>query len=138
MNTEENKTVLVPDWDKPLNRQDIFNVAWNWAKNHGPCMINQGTPFEKCAYRSKEGDNACLMGACIPDSLYKKKFESEATEQVFRQVKTIFCNDVTIDFLMELQQRHDNIALRLVIDITIQEELQKFALKYNLNIPNDN
>lgn len=119
----------------PLSLQDAFNRAWHWAvvEKRPRCIVDGA-----CRYRSADGTNACLLGACIPDeelSFWRdgsggdlrpigvKSVEPESYERVF--------NGTPPAVLNELQFCHDWAS----VDDELATRLTAFANRNALTIP---
>lgn len=130
---------------KPKDKQDIFNrvVAWLLRPGATRCMHNN-----ICLYRSLDGQNACAIGALIPD---EKLVPVAAHKNMSLPIEALLigCSDIRqwfnnikdVDFLEKLQHIHDT-SLNLtdttanLIDLNkMEEELKKLALKYFLTFP---
>lgn len=126
---------FIPDTVGPFNDlQTLFNYCFEWAQTHKRCVSAGGS----CYYRNrdKQYPNACLIGAAIPDSklgLYYMYYtigivplmeNVPAIAEHFKGIEPIV--------LEKLQQCHDCAFSEAD---TIQN-LQDFAVKYNLTVPN--
>lgn len=109
-------TVLIPDHAAPLTRQSAFDLAYRWALGHGYCYkptpSDEGANNLRCLYRSIDGDNACLMGCLIPDSVYQQSFDdggpcASKLHCRHEHVRALFTDEVTDSFLDALQAVHD-------------------------------
>lgn len=115
-----------------MNRQDAFNKVWDWAvvKNN-PKSGNSNY----CYYRGP-GNNRCFVGVLIPDSMYSPDMESTSASDMISKYPVLMdyfsidTNPSDLGFLENLQEIHDYYDTGLW-----QEELSKFATKYNLQIP---
>ncbi len=132
---------LVPDNIGPFTSlQAVFNRAWEWSRTHGPGMSDLG----HCELRTARG-NACLIGACIPDSLYARELEADflsswdsnrpVYDKIFPYLQTVEDADV----LSDLQGCHDSAALRPLGEDdylkSVTDNLRDFASKHHLTIP---
>jgi hypothetical protein len=122
-------TVLIKSNQKvPKTLQGFFNRAYRWAKRpeFKPCTDDSNS----CAYRNDEGTNACFIGACIPDNLYKRKMEGMRLSDLLKSLDVT----VNVDKLQNLQHCHDD-----VVDHETKEDciraLEDFARNNVLKIP---
>ena len=114
-------TPLVPDWphDRPMTLQEMFDRAWDWAvvQKMPPCYRVDREGSRMCTYRSQGGTNACLIGACIPDSLYREGLDdgggseglnaaSSSVERFPELRQVLWCYN--LDILDGLQYCHDS------------------------------
>lgn len=114
-----------------LTLQQIFDAAWDWAIVQKKPQCLKG---DFCAYR--HDGNKCLIGAAIPDDLYKPEIETLCAETVFRRLK--IDTDASDVALFELQGIHDNWNERLG-DYTryVERRLRNFAHDYELEVPGE-
>lgn len=101
--------ILVKDREHQLSLQECFNIAWQWVKTHGPSItiIKQENNAIRCKYRSDNGQNACFIGACVPDSLYNPECESSSLIFLLNnQWRNIF-RTADLLKLYSLQRCHD-------------------------------
>lgn len=116
--------------------QNTFNAVWT----HSEQMTERSTKNGLCAYRGKNG-NRCFIGALIPDSLYKQRFDDprhDSSAKLLMQkkwgvnVKEFFETEgysVQVHFLDRLQRDHDNHFE------TRQASLRQTAALFGLTIP---
>lgn len=125
-------TPLVPDHPAPLTKQAIFDIAWKWSRAHPRCANYNGV----CFYRSPDGQNACLIGAIIPDSRYKGEFERRGIDCIYSCLSDLFDQEIAADpgWLCRLQKCHDR-AWGGAYLVLVTEHLLAFASQNNLSIP---
>lgn len=142
MSTPPLSTPLVPDHAAPLTKQQLFDIAWRWSRTHPQCRDTMGT----CAYRSPAMDNACLIGAAIPDSIYDRAAMEHNAASVLRhnhsRCRTLFADEATGVWLDALQRCHDN-PFSIEEEVTpylevITRRLTVFAADHGLTIPTEN
>ena len=124
----ENK-VLVEMPASPLTRQEIFDIVLEWRKSHKQCVLSN----RACLYRSPENDNACFVGAIIPDEIVNKMGEINSIflRDIVKELieSKVVHEEVTFYFLRDLQLIHDEYGS---MSNKQTEELNRFADKYNL------
>lgn len=133
--TTSPSTPLVADHAAPLTKQAVFDIAWRWSRTHPRC----GGP-DCCLYRTEDRDNACLMGATIPDSLYEPKMEGQdaASVSVGLRLRGLYTEEVTGEWLNTLQDCHDKaFALLVPYPEDVANRLTAFARLHNLTIPSE-
>jgi hypothetical protein len=123
-------TVLIKSKNKvPKTLQGFFNRAWRWAARP---EFTHCTAWGTCNYRSPDGTNACFMGACIPDKLYKPSMEGLSASGLLHRLNATL--DVDVNLLNHLQQCHDR-PTRVGATQTSIKMLREFALAHKLKIP---
>jgi hypothetical protein len=127
--------ILIKSKNKvPTTLQGIFNRAYRWAsrKEFKQCVSNDG---EACRYRSEDGENACLIGACIPDNLYQDDMENTTADMVLKRcgvnIERIN-NDPSSYILRKLQECHDDYEPS---GERCLEALREYAKYYKLKVP---
>ena len=127
-------TVLIKSNQKvPKTLQGFFNRAWQWAARpeFKPCVDEYG----ECKYRSNDGNNACFIGACIPDKLYTENMEEmEAPASLWSLTKRLGIT-VSTALLGELQRCHDETATLTQPAKAARARLRAFARYHDLKIP---
>lgn len=123
---------LVPDHPAPLTKQAVFDAAWKWSQAHPSCLNN----ISSCCYRSDDKQNACLIGAIIPDSRYEESLEGYAVDVLYNRLSNLF-DRVDSVWLLDLQGCHDQVAGLASRGYTtaVTRNLIAFATKHNLSIP---
>jgi hypothetical protein len=146
----------------PTTLQEFFDVAWNHAvvKKSPPSFVlmdepemllmNRDTPNNyfavKCRYRTEDGCR-CLIGAAIPDDLYRPDFENITASVVMAELGATWeWEYFEKDKLNQLQRCHDwfqGFYLKTKNDKVnldgyheaIETNLRDFARKWELVIP---
>ena len=104
----------------PKTLQTYFNIAWKWANREG---------FTKCV--SENGENACLIGAAIPDCIYTSKIEDNIPSIDYDWWCDLGVSREVLDYLVDLQCCHDENDTQK----SIVNALQLFSETHNLSIP---
>lgn len=123
-------------------RQELFNNAWNGFVKQGWSIAYK--IMTGCMYRGPN-KTRCAIGWSIPDEFYRRRMEGKPA--ICPEVVTAANIDPEeFEFVRELQQTHDRVALHQFhtsadgIDLDQKTELKRrmtaFAAKYNLTIPN--
>jgi len=112
-----------------LNRQQLFDNAWNGLKSQGfvQCANDEGD----CKYR---GDNGmrCGIGWSIPDERYSRSLEGRGVEErVVLLAASI--RPFNQDFAGDLQNCHDN----SYSPADMQARFIALAEKHRLTIPGE-
>ena len=132
-----------------LSNQEFFDAAWNWlvVENRPKCVNENGS----CSYRSN--NQTCVIGAFIPDDLYKSDLEGKTVLKLMTiQVESckpiqVWFENVEIDLMNHLQAVHDCFYDGFSNNKTISENdrrktriesLERIAKKFNLTIPKEN
>lgn len=119
-----------------MSKQKLFNKAFLGLKSQG---FQLSTDKDGCMYRSESG-NRCAIGWCISDKKYNSNFEGN---DVFGIPYNLLFPRIPEDFLMMLQECHDNVAgdvSRQTIKTTaapqkLEKNLINFASAYGLTVP---
>ena len=129
-----------------INRQEIFNTVWSGAKgqNFKPSFKKRRSirldvkMTAECRYRG-EGGVKCHIGHLIPDEKYNPELEYAPLVEIAVRVANLIDPGEEIDkahpdimWLSDLQRAHDN---NISSPELIEEGLRKFAVEYNLKIP---
>lgn len=108
--------------------EEVFMFVWRKLKGQGQkSLINE--IGSKCAYRGNNGTK-CAAGWLIPDSVYKKDFESLSIELIFAFPEV---PQATITFIGALQQAHDYTG-SLDFAPMLYKNMDMLRLNYDLNI----
>lgn len=133
---------------KPLTRQEMFDIAWRHA-------VVDKQPYSEvggfCRYRKGESV-CCLVGAMIPDKIYRDIFEQTEDEHIDGQNPTasalsgiLIHKGVELfdvwdkEFADALQSLHDYCTLTEGEEYlrNIHARLINFAALYDLTIPEE-
>jgi hypothetical protein len=126
-------TVLIKSNQKvPKTLQGFFNRAWRWASRpEFKHSLKSAGNLPVCLYRSPDGTNACFIGACIPDKLYKPTMEDDSLFVILLRL------DVKVDLglLGGLQRCHDGTVSSPDPTKSAKNRLRAYAQKHALKIP---
>lgn len=94
-----------------MTKQEIFDKVWKHALQM-PRLARNRDGF--CVYRTPSG-NCCLIGALIPQKLYRDTMEASGSIAGNKSVRTVLkkvgvnCSSpTTIAFLEQIQDCHDS------------------------------
>lgn len=115
--------------------QEIFDIALDGIYSQG--SLSWDDDLCNCAYRGKDkGGNTikCAIGHLIADEDYIPQFEHEPFNSLF---KLADFNHDDFTFLTELQEVHDNVAIKEVLPHERMEmflwDMFEFAEKWGLD-----
>tara|TARA_R110000764_G_scaffold219280_1_gene306939 strand:- start:54 stop:440 length:387 start_codon:yes stop_codon:yes gene_type:complete len=115
----------------PKTLQTYFNIAWKWANREGFTKCVSENDPQTCVYRSEDGENACLIGAAIPDCMYTSKIEDNIPSIDYDWWCDLGVSREVLDYLVDLQCCHDENDTQK----SIVNALQLFSETHNLSIP---
>lgn len=87
------------------SKQEIFDAAFEGVYRQGERSMDRTN--STCRYRGRNGTK-CAIGYLIPDNMYQKTFEGmDIRTLIINDVLRFTDEDVTMEFLQELQYAHD-------------------------------
>ena len=116
-----------------LTNQEAFDEVWNWfVVNKNPQALSDKY---LCVYRGL-GNTKCAAGVLIPDERYNTEWDDlngkKATEIAKDIPEWAMLNP---SLLVAMQEAHDYSSRGVEFTQSIEENLRKVALQYNLSIP---
>ena len=117
-----------------MNKQEIFNKVFLGLKSQG--FQQSVNKHNVCQYRG-EGGLKCAVGHLIPDEIYNKEWDDETTladalpPHVYDAMGISADFGASVDFLMQLQDIHDNYD----VPERMEDYYRQFALARGLTVP---
>jgi len=122
-----------------LEPQEMFDlVVLGMYEQKGPSYVNINDGL-MCLYRNENNCRKCPAGILLPDSEYKKEFETLTVKEI-----EWFSKQKNLDFIYNMQEIHDSIISGLYEtrgEVTDEQFLDQFrtsmiqlAIEENLSI----
>lgn len=117
-----------------MDKQEIFNKVFLGLKSQE--FRQSVNEHNVCQYRGEDGLK-CAVGHLIPDEIYIKEWDEHTTladslpPDVYDSMGIRADFGASVDFLMELQNIHDNYD----VPERMEENYRQFALAQGLTVP---
>lgn len=112
-----------------MNRQEIFDKAWNGLKAQG--FRRSADEHGSCLYRGPNGLK-CAIGHCISDEAFNHRWEGSRDEP-FKAAGVGGWGSQKYEWAIELQNAHDTAS----DPSDMEGGLRRFAKKHKLTIPGE-